>query len=63
MQGMGIMVVLIGRLGHVEGARPSLVCAHRTYGLLMKSPAEALHQDTQQDESAAKSEDSRWRTS
>jgi hypothetical protein len=55
---MGIMVVLIGRLGHVEGARPSLVCAHRTYGPLIKSPVDDLPEDTQQDQSATKDEDS-----
>jgi len=33
-------------------------CRGRTYGPLMKSPDEALPQDTPQNESAAKGEDS-----
>ena len=33
-------------------------CRGRTYGTLIKSPAEDLPQDTQQNESAAKGEDS-----
>jgi hypothetical protein len=45
-------------INQMEDEKFDTLCKARTYGPLIKSPAEDPNQDTQQEESAAKSEDS-----